>query len=83
MNRLEISLPDHVKAVADECLARGGYANYSEYVCRLIEEDAQRRAAQGQLEAMLVSRLEDDQIVEMNKADLQQMRGEFLRRVGH
>jgi antitoxin ParD1/3/4 len=82
MSTLQISLPEHVKAVVDEQVASGRFPNHSEYVCRLIEDD-ERRRAQFALESTLVSRLNGSGTVEMDKADWAQMREEFNRRVSN
>jgi antitoxin ParD1/3/4 len=82
MSTLQISLPEHVKAVVDEQVASGRFPSEREYVCRLIEEDGHRRAQAG-VESTLVSRLENPASLEMNAADWAGMREEFNRRVAH
>ena len=82
MSTLQISLPEHVKAVIDEQIASGRFPTESEYVCRLIEEDGHRRAQAG-LESTLVSRLENPASTEMNSADWARMREEFNRRMAN
>lgn len=76
MSTLQIALPDNVKAVLDERIASGNYADPSDYLCRLIEEDERRRAA-SRMEASLVTRLEDDRSVEMNETDWGKIREDF------
>ena len=80
MSTLQISLPEHVKAVADEQVARGDYADHSEYVCHLIEAD-ERRRGQAELETLLLARVQDERTIEMDEGDLQRMRDEFQRRI--
>lgn len=76
MSTIEITLPDDVKALADEQVASGRFRSHSDYVRSLIEADKHRQA----VEATLLSRLGEDGLVEMDSADIGAMRQEFLRR---
>lgn len=80
MDTLRISLPEGVKAIVDQQIAHGRFANESEYVCRLIEDD-ERRQAQDHLESLLLARVTGSESIEMDSADWIQMRKEFHRRV--
>ena len=79
MSTLQIALPDNVKAVLDKRFASGNYANSSDYLCRLIEED-ERLRAESRIETSLVARLEDDRSVEMNETDWGKIRENFKMR---
>ena len=52
MTSLNISLPEPLRLFVEEKMRKGGYTTASEYLGALIRE-AQRRALQHQLEAML------------------------------
>jgi antitoxin ParD1/3/4 len=52
MTSLNISLPEPLRLFVEEQMRKGGYTTASEYLGALIRE-AQRRALQHELEAML------------------------------
>ena len=57
MTAVNISLPESLKAFAEEQAVKGGYESVSEYLGMLIRE-AQRREAQEELEGKLLEGLE-------------------------
>jgi antitoxin ParD1/3/4 len=57
MTSMEISLPEPLKLFVEEQVSKGGYGTASEYLGALIR-DAQRRADQHALEAILLAGLE-------------------------
>jgi antitoxin ParD1/3/4 len=71
MTRLDISLPDDVKALADQRASDGGYSSLSEYLADLIRRD---RDQQQRTEQLLLRRLESGPSREMTEADFDQIR---------
>jgi antitoxin ParD1/3/4 len=53
MATMNISLPDALKAFAEEQGASGAYANVSDYVRDLIRKDQERRQAIAELQALI------------------------------
>jgi antitoxin ParD1/3/4 len=58
MTKLDISLPDDVKALADKHAKGGGYASLSDYLTDLIRRDEQERVELELHEQLLVHRLQ-------------------------
>jgi Arc/MetJ-type ribon-helix-helix transcriptional regulator len=77
---LNVSLPDDLRDVVKDRVARGGFADHNDYISNLIRQDAER-AARERLEAHLVSRADDSDAVDMDAADIQGMREELHRRI--
>ena len=82
MSTLNINVSEHVKAIVDEQVRNGGFPSESDYLCRLIEADENRRA-QVAVESLLIARIEDSRTVVMDDADWTQMRQEFLGRIAN
>lgn len=80
MSTLTIPLPDELRAVIEEEVARGGYASHTDYIHSLIRQDL-KRVARERLKAQLLARVDDGESVEMDAADFKAMREEFLRTV--
>ena len=57
MTSMNLSLPEPLKLFVEEQVSKGGYSTASEYLTELIRE-AQRRADQPELEAMLLAGLQ-------------------------
>jgi antitoxin ParD1/3/4 len=72
MTKLDISLPDDVKALADERVAGGEYASLSAYLADLIRRD-QQRVERERTEALLLKRLHGGPSREMTEADFSQL----------
>jgi antitoxin ParD1/3/4 len=62
MTTLTISLPDSLKSFIDAEVAAKGYGNVSEYIRGLLR-DAQTKAREAQLEAMLIEGLASQRLV--------------------
>ena len=73
MTTLNLSLPDDVRALADEQVASGRYASHSEYVASLILQDLQR-LDQARTEAVVRQRLQSGPSREMTDADFDRVR---------
>jgi antitoxin ParD1/3/4 len=80
MTTLNISLPDELKRVVDERVARGNFASHSEYMRSLIRED-QKRIEREQLEAKLLRRLQSGESVPMTDADFDHIRARLRSHV--
>ena len=78
MVSIDITVPDELKAFAESEAAREGHASVSEYVTALLRE-AERRAAQSDLEAKLVRAL-DAPARELSERDWDAMDRDFERR---
>jgi antitoxin ParD1/3/4 len=57
MTSMNLSLPEPLKLFVEEQVSKGGYSTASEYLAELTRE-AQRRADQPELEAMLLAGLQ-------------------------
>lgn len=60
MDNMEISIPENLKRFVDDQVAGGRYGSVSEYVRQLIQAD-QERAAESELEALLIEGLASDE----------------------
>ena len=77
MTKLDISLPDDVKALADQNVARGRYPSLSEYVADLIRRDQEHANDEGdddRTEAHLLERMRSGASQEMTDADFDRIR---------
>jgi antitoxin ParD1/3/4 len=74
MTKLDISLPDDVKALADQQVAGGRYPTLSDYVADLIRRDQQRLEADARTESRLLDRLRSGPAQEMTDADFDRIR---------
>lgn len=79
MTKLNVALPENLKAFVDEQVAARGYGTASEYIGSLIRE-AQEQQEQQELEAKLVAAF-GDEAEEMGKADWDELRAR-VRRIG-
>lgn len=77
MTTLSIPLPDDLEVVVEDRVASGQFASKSDYIHSLIRRDRDR-LNQDRLEAFLLERQETADAVEMNEADVQRMREEYL-----
>jgi antitoxin ParD1/3/4 len=82
MTTLNISLPDDVRALADEQVASGRYASHSDYVASLIRQDRQRMEQQ-RTEALLRQRLQSGPSREMTDADFDRIRQRLEADIAH
>lgn len=73
MTKLDISLPDEVKALAEAQVAGGRYPSVSEYVADLIRLD-QQRMERRRTEALLLKRIRSGPARKMTDADFDQLR---------
>lgn len=64
MTSMNISLPECLRAFVEEQVAHGGYSTASEYVRQLLR-DAQRRAAEQRLQALILDGLESGEAEEL------------------
>jgi antitoxin ParD1/3/4 len=74
MTKLDISLPDDVKALADQKVAGGRYPSLSEYVADLIRRDQQHTEDDPRTEAHLLQRIRSGPSQEMTDADFDRIR---------
>ena len=74
---MNISLPETMKTFIEERLANDGYGTVSEYIRELIRAD-QRRREEMKLETLLLQRLQDENVKELNIAEV---RAEAAKRV--
>ena len=80
MQRMNISLPDHLKEFVDEQVSSGRYSDVSEYVLDLIRDDEKRRA-QEKLEAMLMEGVQSSEPTEMTREDWADIRREAVKQL--
>ncbi|WP_428937052.1 ribbon-helix-helix domain-containing protein [Fontivita pretiosa] len=73
MTKLDISLPEDVRALAEQRVAGGGYASLSEYLADLIRRD-QQRIERERTEQHLLDRLQSGPPREMTDRDFDQIR---------
>jgi antitoxin ParD1/3/4 len=73
MTTLNISLPDDVRALADEQVASGRFASHSDYVASLILQDRQR-IDQERTQEVLRQRLQSGPSREMTDEDFDRIR---------
>jgi antitoxin ParD1/3/4 len=64
MTTLNISLPDSMRAFIEQKVADGNFSTASEYIRQLVRDD-QKRAAQEQLENLLMEGLKSGPGIEM------------------
>ena len=57
MTNINISVPESLKSFIDQQIAEGGYSSASEYLQRLIIQEA-RRKSKGSLEELLITQEE-------------------------
>ncbi|MBW4499534.1 MAG: type II toxin-antitoxin system ParD family antitoxin [Scytonema hyalinum WJT4-NPBG1] len=79
MTTLNISLPDSMRSFIDEQVAKGGYSTASEYIRDLIRQ-AQKKADQEKLEAMLLEGLESGEPIEVTDEWWEQKRAQMMQR---
>jgi antitoxin ParD1/3/4 len=60
METITVSLPEHLKKFAEQRIAEGHYKDMSNYICKLIEADIQRREGQAKLEVLLLEGMEGE-----------------------
>ena len=80
MTSMNISLPDSMRDWLDEQVTTGGYGTASEFVRELIR-DAQKRAAQEKLEALLIEGLESGPPIEITEEYWKQLRARVSARL--
>ena len=74
MTKLDISLPDDVKALADQQIADGRYSSLSDYVADLIRRDQLQMEEDARTESHLLARLRSGPSQEMTDADFDRIR---------
>jgi antitoxin ParD1/3/4 len=79
MTTLNISLPDAMRTFIDEEIAKGGYSNASEYIRDLIRQ-AQKKAEEKKLEAMLLEGLDSGKPIEVTDEWWEQKRAQIMQR---
>ncbi|MUH00437.1 type II toxin-antitoxin system ParD family antitoxin [Scytonema sp. UIC 10036] len=78
MTTLNISLPEAMRAFIDEEVAKGGYSTASEYIRDLIRQ-AQKKAEEKKLEAMLLEGLDSGEPIEVTDEWWEQKRAQILQ----
>jgi len=73
VSSINFSVPDDLREFVDERVERAGFSTPSEYMRHLIRED-RRRAAQEQLEALLLEGLESGASEPWTEADVEEIR---------
>jgi len=81
MQRIDISLPDSVKALLDQQVATGRYGSASEYVQNLILDDETRRAEEAELEGLLLEGLRRGPATDLTEQDWHDIRRQGLARL--
>ena len=76
METLPVVLPAELRRFVDEQAARGGYASPGEYVQFLIQETQRQKAAQSQLETLLLAGLDSGPMEEMPANEWDDLRRE-------
>ncbi|BAZ40739.1 putative addiction module antidote protein, CopG/Arc/MetJ family [Calothrix sp. NIES-4101] len=79
MTTLNISLPEAMRAFIDEEVAKGGYSTASEYIRDLIRQ-AQKKAEEKKLEAMLLEGLDSGESIEVTDEWWEQKRSQIMQR---
>jgi antitoxin ParD1/3/4 len=79
MTTLNISLPDAMRTFIDEEIAKGGYSTASEYIRDLIRQ-AQKKAEEKKLEAMLLEGLDSGKPIEVTDEWWEQKRAQIMQR---
>jgi len=80
MSSINFSVPDDLREFVDERVARAGFSTPSEYMRHLIRED-RRRAAQEQLEALLLEGLDSGAAEPWTEADVEEIRAAVRTRL--
>jgi antitoxin ParD1/3/4 len=80
MSSINFSVPDDLREFVDERVASAGFSTPSEYMRHLIRED-RRRAAQEQLEALLLEGLDSGPSEPWTEAELEDIRSAVRERL--
>ena len=73
VSSINFSVPDDLREFVDQRVARAGFSTPSEYMRHLIRED-RKRAAQEQLEALLLEGLDSGASEPWTEADVEEIR---------
>jgi antitoxin ParD1/3/4 len=79
ISRVEILLPEPLRAFIEEQIASGRYSTISEYLQALVQRELKLQAEQ-RLEALLIQGLESGPATEMTDADWEEMRRRYDER---
>lgn len=82
MTTLNISLPEAMRAFIDSEVAKGGYSTASEYIRDLIRQ-AQKKAEEQKLEAMLLEGLDSGEAIEVTDEWWEKKRAQITQRFPH
>jgi antitoxin ParD1/3/4 len=77
---IDFSVPDDLREFVDERVARAGFSTPSEYTRHLIREN-RKRAAQEQLEALLLEGLDSGASEPWTEVDVEETRAAVLARL--
>lgn len=80
MTTLNISLPDDLQAFIERQIATGSYGTASEYISHLIRQE-QERAAEKQLETLLIEGLDSGDPIEATEAWWTQKRADLVEQL--
>jgi antitoxin ParD1/3/4 len=80
VSSINFSVPDDLREFVDERVARVGFSTPSEYMRHLIRED-RKRAAQEQLEALLLEGLDSGPSEPWTEADVEEIRAAVRARL--
>ncbi|BAZ05941.1 type II toxin-antitoxin system ParD family antitoxin [Calothrix sp. NIES-3974] len=82
MTTLNISLPEAMRAFIDSEVVKGGYSTASEYIRDLIRQ-AQKKAEEQKLEAMLLEGLDSGEAIEVTDEWWEKKRAQIKQRFPH
>jgi len=80
MTTLNISLPESMRDLISEQVAKGGYSTTSEYIRHLIRQELER-VAKIQLETLLLEGLDSGESIEITDEWWEQKRTELVEKV--
>ncbi|MBE9187817.1 type II toxin-antitoxin system ParD family antitoxin [Microcoleus sp. LEGE 07076] len=80
MTTLNISLPESMRDLMGEQVAKGGYSTTSEYIRHLIRQELER-VAKTQLETLLLEGLDSGESIEITDGWWEQKRTELVEKV--
>ncbi len=80
MTTLNISLPESMRDLISEQVAKGGYSTTSEYIRYLIRQELER-VAKIQLETLLLEGLDSGESIEITDEWWEQKRSELVEKV--
>jgi antitoxin ParD1/3/4 len=79
METMNIALPPAMKTFVQEQVEEGGYSSASEYICRLIRDDQERRTRL-ETDRQLLEALDSDPAVLWTRQDLEELKRRVWKR---